>query len=82
MFRAVADQLYGDAEMHANVRRLTLDYMARERDHFSQFVTEDFDAYLDRKRRLTVYGNHTEIQVRLRGNLFDTWKWWWHRVLD
>lgn len=27
LFRAVADQVYGDQEMHANVRRLCMDYI-------------------------------------------------------
>lgn len=52
MFRAVADQVYGDEEMHDSVRRLCMDYIAKNRDHFSQFLTEDFDDYLRRKRQV------------------------------
>lgn len=52
MFRAVADQVYGDEEMHDSVRRLCMDYIAKNRDHFSQFLTEDFDDYLQRKRQV------------------------------
>ena len=37
-----ADQLYGDQSMHQLVRRLCLDYMAVNEDHYSQYVTEDF----------------------------------------
>ena len=36
LFRAVADRVYGDPEMHDVVRRLCLDHMEKERDHFSQ----------------------------------------------
>ena len=38
--RAVADRVYGDAEMHDVVRRLCLDHMERERDHFSPYITQ------------------------------------------
>lgn len=35
----------------------------RERDHFSQFVTEDFNQYIKRKKRMGVHGNHLELQA-------------------
>ncbi|CAD5221806.1 unnamed protein product [Bursaphelenchus okinawaensis] len=63
MFRAVADQIYGDQEMHREVRRLCMDYVAKNRDHFSQFITEDFNDYLTRKRLDAVHGNHVELQA-------------------
>ncbi|CAJ0600088.1 unnamed protein product [Cylicocyclus nassatus] len=63
MFRAVADQLYADQEMHGEVRRLCMDYMARNREHFAPFVAEDFSSYLARKRRLGQHGNHVELQA-------------------
>jgi len=63
LFRAVADQVYGDSEMHDEVRRRCMDYMEKERDHYSQFVTEDFTEYLRRKRMDQVFGNHLEIQA-------------------
>lgn len=63
LFRAVADQVYGDAEMHGETRQMCIDYMEKERDHFSQFVTESFSAYCKRKRRDKVYGNNLEIQA-------------------
>ncbi|XP_016480990.1 OVARIAN TUMOR DOMAIN-containing deubiquitinating enzyme 6-like isoform X2 [Nicotiana tabacum] len=37
--------------------------MERERDHFSQFITEGFTSYCKRKRRDKVYGNNVEIQA-------------------
>jgi len=37
--------------------------MERERDHYSQFVTEDFSDYINRKKRDGVYGNHLELQA-------------------
>ncbi|XP_047325507.1 OVARIAN TUMOR DOMAIN-containing deubiquitinating enzyme 6 [Impatiens glandulifera] len=63
LFRAVADQVYGDSELHDLVRQMCIDYMEQERDHFSQFMTEGFTSYIQRKRRNKVYGNNIEIQA-------------------
>lgn len=63
LFRAVADQVYGDAEMHDEVRSRCMDYMEKEREHYSQFVAEDFTEYVRRKKRDKVFGNHLEIQA-------------------
>ncbi|KAL5721181.1 ubiquitinyl hydrolase 1 [Ranunculus cassubicifolius] len=63
LFRAVADQVYGDAEAYDLTRQMCIDYMERERDHFSQFITEGFTSYCKRKRRDKVYGNNVEIQA-------------------
>ena len=63
LFRCVADRVYGDAEMHDVVRRLCMEHMEKERDHFSQYLTQDFDAYVARKRRDRTFGNHLEIQA-------------------
>ncbi|XP_076918530.1 OVARIAN TUMOR DOMAIN-containing deubiquitinating enzyme 6-like [Bidens hawaiensis] len=63
LFRAVADQVYGDSEAYDLARQMCIDYMERERDHFSQFITEGFTFYCKRKRRDKVYGNNVEIQA-------------------
>jgi len=63
LFRTVAHQLYGDEKMHDVVRKNCMDYMEKERNHFSQFVVEDFLEYITRKRKDTVYGNHLELQA-------------------
>ncbi|KAG8644771.1 OVARIAN TUMOR DOMAIN-containing deubiquitinating enzyme 6 isoform X2 [Manihot esculenta] len=63
LFRAVADQVYGDPEAYDLIRQMCIDYMERERDHFSQFITEGFTFYCKRKRRDKVYGNNVEIQA-------------------
>jgi len=63
LFRSIADQIYGDQDMHDQVRERCMNYMEVERDHFSQFVTEDFDEYLSRKRKDRCYGNNLEIQA-------------------
>eukprot|EP00048_Salpingoeca_helianthica_P011758 m.170206 g.170206 ORF g.170206 m.170206 type:complete len:259 (-) comp15274_c0_seq3:379-1155(-) len=64
MFRAIAYHVYGDQEMHDQVRKLCMDYMERNQDHFAEFVVgEDFAAYVARKRRAHEHGNHLEIQA-------------------
>ncbi|CAB3409175.1 unnamed protein product [Caenorhabditis bovis] len=63
MFRAIAEQIYGDQEMHGQIRKLCMDYMAKNRDYFGDFITEDFDQYIRRKRCDTVHGNHLELQA-------------------
>ncbi|XP_075219366.1 OTU domain-containing protein 5-like isoform X2 [Lycorma delicatula] len=63
LFRAVADQVYGDQEMHAVVRKHCMDYIAANSDYFSQYVTEDFNTYVNRKRLDYTHGNHIEMQA-------------------
>ncbi|XP_022301679.2 OTU domain-containing protein 5-A-like [Crassostrea virginica] len=63
LFRAVADQVYGDQEMHSAVRKMCVDYMLKNCDYFSQYVTEDFTTYINRKKMDTCHGNHVEMQA-------------------
>ncbi|XP_066601004.1 OTU domain-containing protein 5-A-like isoform X2 [Prorops nasuta] len=63
LFRAVADQVYGDQEMHGVVRKHCMDYIAANQEFFSHFVAEDFSTYVDRKRQEYVHGNHIEMQA-------------------
>ncbi|XP_043514933.1 OTU domain-containing protein 5-B isoform X4 [Frieseomelitta varia] len=63
LFRAVADQVYGDQEMHGVVRKHCMDYIASNQEFFSHFVAEDFSTYVDRKRQEYVHGNHIEMQA-------------------
>lgn len=63
LFRAVADQVYGDQGMADEVRRTCMDYMHKNRDYFREFVTEDFTAYVERKRLNNTHGNHLEMQA-------------------
>lgn len=63
MFRSIAEQIYGDQEMHGQIRRLCMDYMSNNRDHFKEFITENFENYIQRKREENVHGNHVELQA-------------------
>lgn len=40
LFRAISYQLYGDQEMHDNIRQQTMDYIYQNREYFAQFITE------------------------------------------
>ncbi|XP_068034729.1 LOW QUALITY PROTEIN: OTU domain-containing protein 5-like [Anomalospiza imberbis] len=63
LFRAVADQVYGDQDMHEVVRKHCMDYLMKNADYFSNYVTEDFTTYINRKRKSTCHGNHIEMQA-------------------
>jgi len=63
LFRAVADQVYGDQNMNDEVRRHCMDYMMKNCDFFSNFVTEDYVTYIARKRLPHTHGNHLEMQA-------------------
>ena len=56
-------QVYGDPTLHKDVRQMCMDYIEQEKEHFSQFITEDFYGYLKRKRQDSCYGNNLEIQA-------------------
>ncbi|CAF0954080.1 unnamed protein product [Adineta ricciae] len=61
LFRAVSDQVFGDEEMHATVRQNCMDHIVKNADFFCEYITEDFDHYVSRKRRQNCHGNHIEI---------------------
>ncbi|XP_067880407.1 OTU domain-containing protein 5-A [Heterodontus francisci] len=63
LFRAVADQVYGDQDMHDVVRKHCMDYLVKNADYFSNYVTEDFTTYINRKRMSSCHGNHIEMQA-------------------
>eukprot|EP01097_Dermamoeba_algensis_P009950 TRINITY_DN7172_c0_g1_i1.p1 TRINITY_DN7172_c0_g1~~TRINITY_DN7172_c0_g1_i1.p1 ORF type:complete len:450 (+),score=112.76 TRINITY_DN7172_c0_g1_i1:116-1465(+) len=64
LFAAIADQVYGEPDLHMQLREACMDYMEANAEHFWQFVSgEEFDHYLARKRQKGVYGNNPEIQA-------------------
>ncbi|KAL3312309.1 OTU domain-containing protein 5 [Cichlidogyrus casuarinus] len=58
-----AHQIFGDEEKHDLIRKQVCDYMLKNREHFSPYVTEDFDHYIARKQHPNCHGNHVEIQA-------------------
>jgi len=64
LFRAVSLQIYGDPEVHMDVRKSCIDFMAKDREHFVHFIEDEtFDDYIKRKRCFGVHGNNPEIQA-------------------
>ncbi|ALC44723.1 CG6091 [Drosophila busckii] len=63
LFRSISLQIYGDEEMHDEIRQHTMDYINENREYFGQFVTEDINSYIQRKRARDAHGNHIEIQA-------------------
>lgn len=63
LFRAISMQIFGDQDMHEMIRQQTMDYIYQNREYFAQFVTEDINSYVTRKRANHVHGNHIEIQA-------------------
>ncbi len=49
--------------MHEAVRSHCMDYVLQNSDYYSQYITEDIETYVERKRYLHVHGNHLEIQA-------------------
>ncbi|XP_058088040.1 OVARIAN TUMOR DOMAIN-containing deubiquitinating enzyme 6 isoform X4 [Magnolia sinica] len=66
LFRAVADQVYGDSEAYDVARQMCIDYMEKERDHFSQFITEGFTSYCKRKRRDKTNVDRDQVKAAIR----------------
>ncbi|CAK8682933.1 OTU domain-containing protein 5-A-like [Clavelina lepadiformis] len=77
LFRAVAEQVYGDQNMHDEVRRNCMDYMMKNSDFFSNYVTEDFVTYICRKRLPHTYGNHLEMQAmaEMYNRIFEVYQY-------
>jgi len=70
LFRAVAHQVYGDPERHDIVRADCCDYIEKNRERFEPLLeTGQFDAYLEHKRKLKVWGDDPE--VRAMEELYD-----------
>jgi len=61
LFRAVSEAVYGDPEMHLQVRLLCVEHICKERAFFARYITEDFDSYIARKRQPGAHGNNVEI---------------------
>ncbi|XP_078065008.1 OTU domain-containing protein 5-like, partial [Mustelus asterias] len=49
--------------MHDVVRKHCMDYLVKNADYFSNYVTEDFTTYINRKRMSSCHGNHIEMQA-------------------
>eukprot|EP00966_Prymnesium_polylepis_P219979 5089010-Prymnesium_polylepis.1 len=65
MFRAVADQLWGKQERHAEVRQRAIETLRAQRDHFAPFVPDDesFEQYLRRLSQPGEWGDNLMLQA-------------------
>jgi hypothetical protein len=63
LFRAVAHQVFGDAERHAEVRKMCCDHMEQDGDYFRDYIGADLDDYVKHMRSPSVWGGHLEIFV-------------------
>lgn len=66
----VSETFYHCTFVHSPENSLTwirfcscFDFQLQNREYFMQFVTEDIDSYVSRKRNNHVHGNHIEIQA-------------------
>lgn len=66
LFRAVAHQIYGSVDRHAEVRAACMDYIERNASYFRTFIADEpIEAYVSARRRDKVWGDHLEL-VALR----------------
>jgi len=63
-FRAVADQLYGDQELHAAVRNRAVEHLRVNADKYGGFVIgESFKSYLERMAKPYTWGDNLTLQA-------------------
>eukprot|EP01091_Cochliopodium_minus_P002440 TRINITY_DN12300_c0_g1_i1.p1 TRINITY_DN12300_c0_g1~~TRINITY_DN12300_c0_g1_i1.p1 ORF type:complete len:464 (-),score=137.53 TRINITY_DN12300_c0_g1_i1:82-1341(-) len=62
LFRAISDQLYKNPNQHERLREEITDYMKEKRHHYTNFIHEDFDWYINNMKQSTVYATNVEIQ--------------------
>lgn len=69
LFRALADQVWGEQGRHAEVRQIICDELAQNEGELRDFVAgfliegEEYSAYVSRMRGLGVYGSHIELMA-------------------
>eukprot|EP01122_Echinamoeba_exundans_P002502 TRINITY_DN12443_c0_g1_i1.p1 TRINITY_DN12443_c0_g1~~TRINITY_DN12443_c0_g1_i1.p1 ORF type:complete len:417 (+),score=71.20 TRINITY_DN12443_c0_g1_i1:3-1253(+) len=65
LFRAIADQIEGDPNNHANFRARIVNYIRQNEEDYAPFIEDDrtLDAYLAEMSRNAVWGGHLEIHA-------------------
>ncbi|WFD27605.1 ubiquitinyl hydrolase 1 [Malassezia nana] len=65
LFRALSDQLYGDPQYHAELRRTTCDEIEKNPTLYAGFVdsASSLEAYVRDMRTLGTYGGHLELSA-------------------
>lgn len=63
-FRAIADQLFSDEELHRYVRRVVVRQLQTHRSKYEGYTEgETFDAYVDRMARDGTWGDNVTLQA-------------------
>jgi len=64
LFRAVADQMCGDAEVHLEYRTIATDFMEKHQNDFKDYVqNEDISLYIRRMQKPGTWGGFVEISA-------------------
>merc|ERR1711871_1903751 len=65
LFRAIAHQVYGDADKHTDLREACCNYMLSDgqKEHLENFVDGDFEKYVDKMRKPKTWGGNLEIEA-------------------
>ncbi|KAF4032050.1 OTU-like cysteine protease domain-containing protein [Phytophthora infestans] len=68
LFRALADQLYGDQHQHEDVREKIVSYLEQHRDDFEPFMEDEekFEKYCARMREDGTWGGNQELYAAAR----------------
>ena len=70
LFRAISDQLYSHDRDHEKLRKEITDYMVENRQHYTNFIHEDFDWYIANMKTNKTYATNVEIQGNIQKILF------------
>jgi len=66
LFRAIADQLEGNEELHEIYRAKTINHIMKNKDHYKMFLdddTEDIEEYIKYMSMNTIWGSQLEINA-------------------
>ncbi|CAD7934020.1 unnamed protein product [Amoebophrya sp. A25] len=70
LFRSVSDQMYLRDDYHDVIRDKCLEYIRAERSYFKDFITEDFESYVQRRQQPGEWGDDVELQAL--GEIYDS----------
>ncbi|KAJ1551271.1 OTU domain-containing protein 5 [Nowakowskiella sp. JEL0078] len=74
LFRAIAYHIFENQERHDDLRNACIEYLSQNRVHFENFITEDFDHYLSRKRQKSCFvplSIDPSIQISNSNQIFE-----------
>ena len=63
LFRAISHQLFSTEENHLEIREKCIEYINREKIFYSKFINENFEKYIERKKKEGCWGDNIEIQA-------------------